>query len=255
VIPKRGSDGGIKFVGVGKKTVDIQQIKERFESLRIVTDWKRFDAITQVRNDIEHYYTNVTPKALQSVVADAFIILRAFVATQLGADPRELLGEETWHVMLEVADIYTAEREECDGALQAVEWASEALAEGVHKLTCSACGSDLLRPEGGSTQYDEITLRCRACGLEESPEQFIPKAIRASLARAMYLVYDDGAELPYTLCPECCEEAYIMEEQRCALCGHEATHDCVICGNSILPEELVSSPYCGWCAHMMSKND
>ena len=59
------------------------------------------------------------------------------------------------------------------------------------------------------------------------------------LARAMYLVYDDGAELPYTLCPECCEEAYIMEEQRCALCGHEATHDCVICGNSILPEELV----------------
>ena len=106
VIPKRGSDGGIKFVGVGKKTVDIQQIKERFEGLHIVTDWKRFDAMTQVRNDIEHYYTNVTPKALQSVVADAFIILRAFVATQLGADPRELLGEETWHVMLEVADIY-----------------------------------------------------------------------------------------------------------------------------------------------------
>lgn len=255
VVPKRDGTGIIKFVGEGKKTVDVQQIKERFAHLGIATEWKRFDKITNIRNTIEHYYPKADQKALRGVIADAFIIARAFVATQLGANPRELLGENTWQTMLGVEEIYAAERKMCDEALNTVDWDSAALENGIRELTCPECGSDLLRPEGGSTQYNEITLCCRACGSEESPEQFVPKAIQASLAHDMHLAYADGAEIPYTTCPECGEEAYVMEEERCALCGEQAEHECAMCGNTILPEELVLSPYCGWCSHMMSKDD
>lgn len=40
--------------GQGKKTVDVQSIKERFKSLNIDVDWKRIEKINDFRNDIEH---------------------------------------------------------------------------------------------------------------------------------------------------------------------------------------------------------
>jgi predicted amidophosphoribosyltransferase len=73
--------------------------------------------------------------------------------------------------------------------------------------------------------------------------------------RAIYLSQTDGEQIPYTQCHECGEDAYIIDEQCCALCGESAEHTCAICGNDIIPEELDSSPYCGWCAHQMAKDD
>jgi DNA-directed RNA polymerase subunit RPC12/RpoP len=46
-----------------------------------------------------------------------------------------------------------------------------------------------------------------------------------------------------------------MEERRCAACGNEAEHTCVRCGNEIPAEEMSSSPLCGYCEHMSSKDD
>jgi hypothetical protein len=86
ILPKRDAKGRIYFVGDGKKTVDVQQIKERFESLDIITDWKRFDHITKVRNEVEHYYTNTSKKALQGLIADAFVLVRNFITVELKED-------------------------------------------------------------------------------------------------------------------------------------------------------------------------
>lgn len=91
ILPKRDAQGNIYFVGEGKKTVDVQQIRERFESLGITTDWKRFDSITKVRNEVEHYYTNTSKRALQGLIADAFIVVRNFVTVELQVDPLTLL--------------------------------------------------------------------------------------------------------------------------------------------------------------------
>jgi len=255
IVPRQSDDGELEFVGVGEKTLDVQQIKERFDGLKIATEWARFDAITKVRNKIEHYYSTITQKALTGVIADAFMIVRAFIANELQGDPRELLGETTWQAMLSVAEIYAAERAECDKEMASVNWQSESLANGACKLTCEQCGSDLLTPLDATERYEEVTLRCRACGADEPAETFVPRAVEAALAFDMYLVGDDGAELPYVSCPECGADAYVIEEQRCASCGHEAEHKCALCGNTIPPEELDSSPYCGWCAYQMAKDD
>jgi len=71
----------------------------------------------------------------------------------------------------------------------------------------------------------------------------------------MYLSHTDGDETPYTTCPECGAEAYIMEDECCALCGESAEHTCARCGSRIPAEELGTSPMCGYCDYIMSKDD
>jgi hypothetical protein len=54
----------------------VQQIKERLESLGVGADWSRVEKITRARNDIEHYYTNITQSSLHTLIADAFVVIR-----------------------------------------------------------------------------------------------------------------------------------------------------------------------------------
>jgi hypothetical protein len=158
--------------------------------------------------------------------------------------------------MLEVSDVYEAEREECQELLAVVDWKSPTLADRVLDLTCPACSGNLLRPDANCKEYEEdATLQCRGCGNTLYAREFVPKAIAAAMSFDKYLVYDDGAEVPYVTCFECDEEAYVMDERRCAFCGHEAEHKCAYCGNTIPAEELFLSPRCGWCEHMLDKDD
>jgi hypothetical protein len=256
ILPTRNGDGTVAFVGQGKRTVDVQQIEHRFKSLGIATDWKRFQRITDVRNEIEHYYPNVGESQLKELISNAFVLVRDFVVKELKENPRELLGEIVWTEMLEVSEIYEREREECEAKLNAVEWESNTLAEGVSDVECNVCGSLLLEPAGSVARYDDsVELECRACGNRMAAESFVAVAIASALGREMYLSHTDGNETPYTMCPVCSEVAYVMDEKRCALCGHEAEHTCARCGNYIPAEELMSSPMCGYCDHVMSKDD
>jgi hypothetical protein len=255
IVPKRDVGGAVTFVGTGKTTVDYAQIRERFEGLGIATDWTRFKILNDTRNDIEHRYTTATQKTLEGVVANTFILVRDFITTQLKDDPRELLGDDTWRTMLEVNDVYAAERTECEKLLKAVNWESDALAEGVLQIACLDCGSQLLRPEPPSLSREDVELQCRACGKVYDAEKFVPQAIEAALDWDAYLSVKDGDEPPYVECPECAALAYVIYEKRCALCGHEAEHICLLCENEIPACELDSSPYCGYCAHKLSKDD
>jgi DNA-directed RNA polymerase subunit M/transcription elongation factor TFIIS len=247
----RFSKEQLYFVGQGKKTVDVQQIKERFESLDIVTDWKRFDAIGEVRNDIEHYYTATNQSALRHVIADAFIIIRNFLTDELEEDPHSLLGDHTWQELLQVEEVHTTELAECRRVLEGVPWESDVLATAVCEIGCTKCGSDLLT----LTSDRESVLRCRACGAEEPSEEFIPRAIQEHYAFDARLALAKCGEMPFTHCPHCGAHCYMMEEQKCALCLESAVHKCIRCGNAIPAEELALSPLCGRCAHMAEKDD
>jgi hypothetical protein len=111
----------------------------------------------------------------------------------------------------------------------------------------------LIRSAGTETEFNyDMTLECGSCGETTTAERFVPEAIKSALAGAMYLSHTDGDESPYT-CPECGAEAYVMDEE-CALCGESAEHICGRCGSSIPAEELATSPLCGYCDYMMSKD-
>jgi hypothetical protein len=252
-LPSRDSTGKLVIVGVGKKTVDVQQIKERFEGLGINTDWSRFDRINEVRNDVEHLYPQLDQKALAGLISDSFLIIRDFIAEELKDDPRELLGEASWKAMLDVSTVYEKEKQECAKLLENADWKSEVVKKGVMSMVCSACGSDLLKPVEDS--YHEINLECSSCGNYEGPDSYAEKAVASALADEAYFALKDGGETPIANCPECGQEAYVMEERRCAACGNEAEHTCARCGNEIPAEEMSSSPLCGYCEHMSSKDD
>jgi ribosomal protein S27E len=253
--PQPDGNGSVSFVGVGKKTVDTFQIRERFKSLGISTDWKLLEKITEVRNDVEHYFPRLSQDAIAGVLASAFLIIRQFATAELGEEPRDLLGQETWDAMLEAADVYEAERKECDDALASVTWGSQALEDGVRQVRCRDCGSDLLKPIDGSAWYSDTTLECRACGVTRDPDSYIPDAVSEALAGEAYVAMTDGGEQPYVECPDCGLETYIYAEGRCAHCGETATQECERCGGTIPSWEMSCSPLCGYCDHVMSKDD
>ena len=170
-------------------------------------------------------------------------------------DPKCLLGETTWGEILEVNEVYEAERRECDESIESIDWRSPTLSEAVQSLHCAKCRCDLLIARPANSPRDQVSLKCRACGNEEAAEEQIPRAIANELSWERYLSFTDGDETPYVSCPECSEEAYVISEKMCAKCGYEATHTCVVCGSNIPPEELDSSPHCGRCAHMRGKDD
>jgi ribosomal protein L37E len=87
------------------------------------------------------------------------------------------------------------------------------------------------------------------------PDEFVPVAVEAGLSREMYLAVTDGDGVPYTECPHCGAEAYILSDQECAVCGESVEHECARCGNEIPVSELSTGSLCGYCDHMMNKDD
>ena len=235
---------------MGKRTVDVFQIKERFAGLGIQTKWNLLDKITEARNDLEHYIPKHSKAALEGLITNAFAIARDFITRELGEQPLELLGETTWKAMLDVSSLYEEELAACVAAREAVDWQSEALQEGINDLSCRECGSDLLRP---TEVQGETLIECSRCGATESRESYVRKAIKTALAGEAYNAMRDGGDEPYTDCPECYQKTYIMAERKCALCNAEAQHICERCGLGIPASEMMSSPYCGYCQYMYEK--
>jgi len=250
-----GSTGELKFVGHGKKTVDTQQIRERFKDLGIVTDWSALNAIASVRNDVEHYYADITKDSVRSAIASAFLIIRTFIVTELEEDPPKLVGSATWQLMLAENELYAEERRLCNEAFSVVEWTSETLRQGIPKLRCSKCGSDLMCPSDDWADLADATLACRACGTEVEAHHFVPKALDQELEWERYLAASDGADEPVGECPNCGVESYVFAEGQCALCGESAQTDCARCGQTIPASEFGSSPVCGYCDYLGSKDD
>ena len=252
--PIIAADGSLRHIGVGSRTVDARAIQEHFKSLGIATDWDRYKAIAALRNDIEHYYKDVTMDSLQGLIADAFVLIRDFATSELGEEPLVLFGKDTWQTMLDTNAVYSRERSLCDAAMDEVSWASDTLLGGVFSIRCVECGSDLLAPIEPS-EPTEVQLKCRQCGEKEEADSFIPRAIAQATEFQRYLSFDDGLDEPVADCPECFKPTYIDAENRCALCGCSVERECARCSHHIPLSEIESSPLCSYCAHMMSKDD
>jgi hypothetical protein len=49
------------------------------------------------------------------------------------------------------------------------------------------------------------------------------------------------------MCPNCTEEAYVVDENRCAACGEALSRTCSFCENEIPVSELDDDGLCGLC--------
>jgi hypothetical protein len=255
VLPRIDSSGSVVWIGQGKNTVDVQQIKERFISLRIRVDWDRVEEIRKFRNDIEHYQSELPKAAMHKLISDSFLIIRNFLSQHLDLDPKKFLGKKAWNTLISVSEVYQKEKEECVKVIDTIEWGSEALYSALISYECSNCGSGLISIRKPKKKRDDNVFHCRSCRTSWDFETIAEAAIKDYFEWDEYLHYSEGGELPIITCPECLHDTYIIDEQSCVLCGASAEHECARCGNEIPPEEIDGSGYCSWCAHMMSRDD
>jgi hypothetical protein len=249
---QRTAAGGVLVVGDGKKTADVTQIKERFKSLGVNTHWDRFDKVSALRNEIEHYFTTANRGAIGAMISDTFLIIRDFIHDELGQDPKALLGDDTWAQLLSVSEVVEKERELCRKALGAIDWESDTLAEAILDLTCNECGSPLLFPLKNTK---DTNLECRSCGEEDSYENYAERAVSDHLADENHHSIKDGGEEVLITCPYCHSEAYVVEENQCVVCRESCATTCSVCDQSIPVSELSEDGRCGYCLHMASKDD
>ena len=156
--------GNVTFIGTGKKTVDVQEIKERFRSLKITVDWKRFDELNQLRNNIEHYYTDKSSDAVREVIAKSFILIRDFISDCLNEEPHQLLGDVCWQALLNTADVYGAEDAACRKSFEDIEFKHQILQDAVEQIRCPSCHSSLIKARDTNEFSIFISLNCGYCG-------------------------------------------------------------------------------------------
>ncbi|MDF9828092.1 RNase P subunit RPR2 [Ereboglobus sp. PH5-10] len=255
VLPVLDASDGVAWKGEGKKTVDVQQMKERSDSLGITVDWKRVEKIVKHRNDIEHYFSSLNHSALKGLLSDSFIIIRDFLRTELCLDPLVALGEETWSTLTEVSEIFIKEKAECLDNMESIEWEHPFLKEAITEWVCKKCGSFLIDVEEPHVEPESVTFKCRSCGEKYDYETGAEGAIKEYYVTENYIAAKEGGDPVTAECPNCFREAYHLSEDVCLICGESVERRCQRCYTSIPSCELDGSGYCSWCNHMMSKDD
>jgi hypothetical protein len=257
VLPVVGSDGEVKFEGDGSKTADVEEIRERFESLGIAVDWKPVKEVTKIRNDVEHYKTTVPPARMRELISNSFMVIRDFITVHLGAEPAALLGVPTWKEFLEIDAVYKKELEASRQSMLAIDWNSNGRAKASEFLRCGGCGSELLRPV--SLPADEITLlklHCASCGSDSDYDDIVEEAIGDCWAGESHYAAMDGGDDPIADCHSCGRGAFLLEEGICLACSSEKWHqECMICGTGLSTDEQELGGLCGYHHHVATKDD
>ncbi|AJW46141.1 hypothetical protein TK49_16445 [Ralstonia mannitolilytica] len=257
VRPIRVADGTLAFKGEGKKTVDVLDIKERFSSLGVVADFARLDEVVRLRNEIEHYRTSVTAEGMREILAKSFVVIRDFIATELGCEPADLLGVHTWTTLLEESEVYERELATCRAALDEIDWKSPAGEQVAHHIRCQHCGSELVKPVEPQVEFlEQLEFHCASCGQESDFDDVIEAAVEDCYAADTYLAMTDGGDPPVATCPDCSKDTFLIEEGRCIACSGELEFTrCAICSATLGPEDQGNHGLCGYHAWQAAKDD
>ncbi len=163
--PIRDENGNISFVGErDNKTVDFYTIKKRFKDLKIIekeSDWKKFEDLNKLRNNIEHYYTDMSSSAVREAIVKSFLIIQDFISQHLEEEPCDLLGEECWQTLLETAEVYKAEDKNCRQSWENLGFKSSVLEHIVENIRCPVCHSNLIKAQNKSNIFPSLT--CSSC--------------------------------------------------------------------------------------------
>jgi hypothetical protein len=248
--------GAVVWIGKGKKTVEVQEIIERLNALGINgVDWKLLKGLQDIRNDIEHYYSQLPVERMKEAVANALHLITQFCEPHLDERPVDILGQECWDLMLNVAAVFEAELKACQENLNSVSWPFEEVRESINFMVCPECDSRLLKVIDTTAKRDAIEFTCSSCQEESSYAAVVGPAVSTHMVgRSHWRVRDGGDPLTCT-CPECGVDALLVDEDECAACFFEMEHShCQWCEEPLsLEERQYSEGTCGYCQHRYEK--
>ena len=164
--PQQDKDGNITFHASvkNKKTVNVQQIKERFKSLGVKVDWATFDQINIIRTDIEHYYTVEPDDAIKEILAKSFVLIKDFMQQHLYKEPIDLLGESCWKELLNISKVYESEKQLCVKSLEKINWKYKTMRGAKNLIRCPECTSSLVKTDETGEYSGNANLTCRSSG-------------------------------------------------------------------------------------------
>ena len=247
ILPHLNESNELFWIGEGQKTVDTFSIEKRFRSLNISVDWGRLKKINKYRNNIEHYYSEESKESIQTLLSDSFLVIRDFIRRYLNKDPKELLGEETYNILLKINEVYQAEKQSCINTYNKTEGFSKILLEVLPNLSCEKCGSSLIELN------DCNDFSCRICSEIYDKDDLIER----SLELKYNLSFDeqkDGEEEKLIRCPYCNNRTYLVWAKECQACSHVASHECSVCENILSSDEIeCDEDTCCYCRYKWEK--
>lgn len=254
ILPEKRNGANVQFVGAGNRTVDVQEIQKRFKSLNIYVDWNRFKIFQEIRNDIEHYYSQKSAEAIKKeLFSHGFVLINDFITRYISDAPPEILDEYYWKVLLKNNEVFEAARQRCLESLEKVKCPYESFFYVLPYLRCQECNSPLIKPRVDECYSSDMILYCEEWNHEFRLDDIIEAAIHDAYQADNYIAIKDGAEPVTGTCPECLSESYIIEEDVCLKC--EATRaytKCQLCGGNISHEEQHFGGFCSHCDYVMS---
>jgi len=255
VIPGLSSGGDPIWIGKGSKTVDVQSIIERLKGLGVDNvDWARLEALTRLRNDVEHYFTPHPASVLLEAMEASFHLIQQFAPKHLKKSPLQLLGSNLWAFLIRQNAFYTHELRICQEASKTVSWPLSLLAESVEGLRCTSCNSELIKPKEPIAQPPETNFECTSCGKMATYQKAVESILVARHYRDLYLAATQGGEPPLERCSKCKHRTYIVDEAFCALCQENSPElGCIQCGgefNVIYDNNAELARVCAHCRYV-----
>lgn len=239
-------------------TIEIEDIKIRFNMLKIDVNFDVIDQIRKHRNELEHLHPQSNLGKLTTLISDIFPILRDFINKQLNKNPAQLLGE-TWNIMLELNSFYIDTRNNCLNNWKEVGIPALMLIC-VPNICCEACASDLITPHPQSVKksllvkyepnkYQYTCLECKHNGL-------IAPLLIEQLGNEFWHNPFDGDPLRVLTCIDCDNDSFISEEDKCYWCEYERRYkECLVCYSYLSVEEQEFRGLCSYHAHSAFKDD
>ncbi|MBK4998979.1 hypothetical protein IAE37_001255 [Pseudomonas sp. S31] len=250
------ADGNPVWLGKGGQTVDVRTIQERLENLGVKgIDWSLLKKLTNMRNDVEHYYSKLPPSGLAEAMAASFHLIQQFVPRFLDRTPIELLGEDLWKFLTAQEAFYNRELEICKVANKEVPWGHELLKDSVELLQCPACKSPLIKPVALVSPASEIAFACTCCAHSASYAEAAETIATKHYFADLYYALTKGGEAPLEHCSSCGHFSYLTEEFECLLCLEDSPGPaCTECGvtlESEIDNDDDMTRLCGMCRYAL----
>lgn len=258
VMPVLGVDGVPMWVGKGGKTVDVESIIKRLESLGIKgIDWGLLRKLTELRNDVEHYYSSHPTSGLLEAMAASFHLIQQFVPLYLNTSPLQLLGTDVWTFLTEQEAFYNREHKICQLANQALTWPIPLLVKSVKSLHCPDCHSELIKPRLPFAEPPHTAFECTSCGTVSRYENAVEVIVAMHHYSDLYLAATQGGEPPIGRCQRCNYRTYIFEDAFCAICQEDSPDlSCRQCGGELDrddsdDDDIDPDNLCGHCRYLL----
>ncbi|MCW5237780.1 hypothetical protein [Verminephrobacter eiseniae] len=255
LVPQLGPDGKVNFIGKGKKTVDVFQLQKRLSSMQVKVDWNRVKEITDLRNDIEHYYAKASPDAVREIVAKSFLLIQDFAKNELNKNPQELLGNDCWQVLLNTNEVYLDEERSCKESLGRIDWKYSTVKNALDHLRCLLCGSALIEAPSDNDKYPTINLHCRSCGHVFAFNDVVEECVdKLDKLFAHQRRPKDGGNSLYETCPGCGKGTFIHKEACCVACEQGLDYvECSRCSEQLSFDDQIFDGMCSYCRYVYNK--